>query len=183
VTRQGAADTQPRGQLQPRDPALVAAERVARLMDGLHLDPILGLVAPWAGDLVGAGMGLYPLVLAWRRGAPASLIARMLLNLTVDLVSGAVPVVGDLFDFFFRAHRRNLHLLRARWQPVSMGPLKGSPNPPAMVRAGQSPAAPHAVIRSSGRDALVVAAALTLFLAALALPVVLLVVAVRAVIS
>jgi hypothetical protein len=158
VTRQGATDAQPRALPPARDPALVAAERVARLMDGLHLDPILGLVAPWAGDLVGAGMGLYPLVLAWRRGAPASLIARMLLNLTVDLVSGAVPVVGDVFDFFFRAHRRNLHLLRARWQPGE-------------------------VIRSSGRDALVVAGALTLFLSALALPVVLLVVAVRAVIS
>jgi hypothetical protein len=140
-----------------RDPALEAAEKIARIMDGWHLDPILGLVVPGAGDLVGAGLGLYPLLLAWRRGAPGSLVARMLLNLTVDLVSGAVPLVGDVFDFFFRAHRRNLHLLRARSTDKN--------------------------IRSSGRDALVVAGALTLFVAALSIPVVLIVLAFRAVLS
>jgi hypothetical protein len=175
VNRQGRADSDHAlaAQRPRRDPALEAAERVARLMDGLHLDPILGLVLPWAGDLLGAGLGLYPLVLAWRRGAPGSLLARMLLNLTVDLVSGAVPVVGDVFDFFFRAHRRNLDLLRARLPPA--GASAGSD-------AGAS-ADGDSTIRRSGRDAFVVAAALTLFLAALALPVVLLVVAVRAVIS
>ena len=97
-----------------QDRALAAAETVARWMDGRLLDPLLGFFVPWAGDLLSAGLGLYPVVLAWRRGAPRALVARMLLNLSVDLLGGAVPVVGDLWDFFFRAHSRNLALLRAR---------------------------------------------------------------------
>ena len=40
-------------------------------MDGWYVDPILGFVAPWAGDVISAGLGLYPVALAWRRGAPA----------------------------------------------------------------------------------------------------------------
>ncbi|HEY0710641.1 MAG TPA: DUF4112 domain-containing protein [Polyangia bacterium] len=96
------------------DPALAAATKIARVMDGWYVDPVLGLVAPWLGDVVGAGLGVYPVLLAWRRGAPKSLVARMLLNLSVDLVAGAVPIVGDVWDFFFRAHRRNLGLLQSR---------------------------------------------------------------------
>jgi len=135
-----------------RDRALVVAEKLARVMDGHHLDPILGLVLPWAGDVIGTGLGLYPVLLAWRRGASKVLLARMLLNLSVDLLAGAVPIVGDVFDFFFRAHRRNLTLLRARWQPGS-----GS-------------------VQTRLRDRLVIAAAIAVFVLALALPIVLLVV-------
>ena len=72
----------------------------------------------------------------------------MLLNLSVDLLTGAVPVLGDLWDFFFRANRRNLQLLRQR-------------------AAGGEIAPSHS-------DGLVVAGAAAVFLAALAVPVVVL---------
>ena len=140
------------------DPALKAAEKVARVMDGWYVDPILGIVAPWAGDVIGAGLGIYPVLLAWRRGAPKALLARMLLNLSVDLVSGAVPVLGDIWDFFFKAHRRNLELLRSR-----MGDGE--------IRRDR---------REGARDTLVVVGAAAVFLGALALPIVLLVAALRA---
>jgi hypothetical protein len=115
-------------------------------MDGLHLDPILGLLLPGAGDLVGAGLGLYPLLLAWRHRAPRALLARMLLNLSLDMLSGAVPVLGDIWDFFFRANRRNLQLLRQRAAGGEIAPSRS--------------------------DGLVVAGAVGLFLTALAVPVV-----------
>ena len=137
------------------DPAIEAAEKIARVMDGWYVDPLMGLFVPWLGDVLGAGLGLYPVVLAWRRGAPKGLIARMLLNLSVDLIGGAVPVVGDIWDFFFRAHSRNLALLRSRSDDAAR-------------------------IRSSPRDALVVVAAAAVFLAALAVPVTLLVWAIKA---
>jgi hypothetical protein len=137
------------------DRALVVAEKIARVMDGMYLDPLLGFFIPWAGDVVGAGLGLYPVWLAWKRGAPKTLLARMLLNLSVDLLAGAVPFVGDIGDFFFKAHRRNLHLLRARWD--------------------------GGAVRARAGDRLVVAGALLVFLLALATPIVLLVLAVRAV--
>jgi hypothetical protein len=143
---------------ESRDRALAAAETLARVMDGWYVDPILGFVVPWAGDVISAGLGLYPVALAWRRGAPKSLIARMLLNLSVDLVSGAVPFVGDIWDFFFKAHRRNLELLRTRMQDGAVSRDR----------------------RSTTRDTAVVAAAGVVFLGALALPIVLLVAALRA---
>jgi hypothetical protein len=137
-----------------RDRALEAAESIARWMDRRYLDPVLGLILPGAGDLLGAGLGLYPMLLAWRRGAPKSLLARMLLNLSVDLLGGSVPLVGDIWDFFFKAHSRNLELLRAR---SAGGEVAASP-----------------------RDTLVIVGAVAVFLVALAVPVVLLVLAVSA---
>jgi hypothetical protein len=99
---------------QEPDRALEVAERLALWMDKRYVDPLLGFVLPGVGDLISAGLGVYPVVLAWRRGAPHSLLARMLLNLAVDAATGAVPVLGDIWDFFFKAHSRNLALLRAR---------------------------------------------------------------------
>jgi hypothetical protein len=97
-----------------RDAAIDVAAALARWMDNRYLDPLLGLFLPGIGDMVGAALGIYPVALAWRRGAPKALIARMLLNLAADVLGGAIPVVGDVWDFLFRAHARNLALLQAR---------------------------------------------------------------------
>jgi hypothetical protein len=132
-------------QAEPPDRALAAAETLARWLDGRFVDPLLGLVLPGIGDLLGSALGLYPVLLAWQRRAPKALLARMLLNLAADAAGGAIPILGDVWDFLFRAHARNLSLLRAR------------------ARAG--------AVRAHWSDSLVVAGALLLFLAALALPV------------
>jgi hypothetical protein len=76
-------------------------------------DAIIGLV-PGAGDAAGGLVGGYGLYAAFRLGAPPVILARMLLILAVDLVGGAVPVAGDLFDFGWRGNLRNLALLE-RW--------------------------------------------------------------------
>src|SRR6185503_845114 len=99
---------------EEEDRALAAAATLARWMDDRFLDPLLGLVLPGLGDLLGSLLGLYPVLLAWRRRAPKALLARMLLNLAADAAGGAIPVVGDIWDFLFKAHARNLDLLRAR---------------------------------------------------------------------
>ena len=96
------------------DRALVAAETLARWLDDRFLDPLLGLVLPGIGDLLGSLLGLYPVLLAARRRAPKALLARMLLNLAADAAGGAIPIVGDIWDFMFKANARNLELLRAR---------------------------------------------------------------------
>ena len=96
------------------DPALAAAVTLSRWMDKRYLDPLLGLLLPGVGDMLGAALGIYPVVLAWRRGAGKALLARMLLNLAADVLGGAIPIVGDIWDFLFRAHARNLALLQER---------------------------------------------------------------------
>ena len=76
------------------------------------LDAIIGLV-PGAGDVAGAVFALYGLWVANLVGAPASVQARMMLQIAVDVLAGLVPVIGDVFDAAFKAHVRNRKLLEA----------------------------------------------------------------------
>lgn len=98
------------------DAELRAAETLARWLDDRYLDPLLGFLLPGIGDVVGAALGLYVVVVAWRRKLPLVTLARMLVNLAVDALVGAVPIAGDLFDLAWKANRRNLRLLRERHQ-------------------------------------------------------------------
>jgi hypothetical protein len=75
------------------------------------LDGVLGLV-PGIGDAITTALALWFVYEAHRINVPGHVIARMLGNVAIDSVVGAVPVVGDLFDFAFKANIRNLELLR-----------------------------------------------------------------------
>ena len=73
-------------------------------------DAVIGLL-PGIGDLVTTALGAYIVVRAQELGAPKVLLARMVLNLAIDSVVGAVPIFGDLFDLAFKSHLRNVRLL------------------------------------------------------------------------
>ncbi len=73
-------------------------------------DPIAGLI-PIIGDLVMAAVALQLVRDARKLGASNWLVARMSANVLIDAACGAVPLVGVLFDLFFRANTRNLKLL------------------------------------------------------------------------
>ena len=102
----------PLSSLLDRDVAM--AVRLADWLDDRYIDPIVGFVFPGAGDLAMAFVGLYPVWVAIRRRLPGIVVARMLKNLAVDLIFGAVPFIGDAFDFVFKAHRKNADLLVER---------------------------------------------------------------------
>ena len=74
------------------------------------LDPVLGLV-PGLGDVVGVAASGYIIVEAARLGAPPAVVMRMLANVGIEALVGAVPVLGDLFDVGWRANVRNVRLL------------------------------------------------------------------------
>lgn len=74
------------------------------------LDPLLGLV-PGLGDAVGALLASWILVEAIRLRAPRATLARIALNITIDAVIGAVPLLGDVFDVIWKANLRNVALL------------------------------------------------------------------------
>jgi hypothetical protein len=74
------------------------------------LDPILGLV-PGIGDLTTPFFATLLLLHAVRLRIPRVVQLRMLMNAAIDLGIGVVPVVGDLFDFGWKANVRNLALL------------------------------------------------------------------------
>jgi hypothetical protein len=95
--------------------------RVTRALDELvsvpgtsikvGLDPLIGLI-PLAGDVVGALVGAWVILEASRFGIPRVVLGRMILNLSVDLAIGAIPLLGDVYDLFFRSNSRNLALFR-----------------------------------------------------------------------
>jgi Domain of unknown function (DUF4112) len=95
-------------------------ERLARLMDNAVRLPIIGPVGvdaalglfPVAGDALSAAIAVSLIARSLKYGVPRDVIARMLANVLVDVLVGAVPLVGDLADIWFRANARNVELLR-----------------------------------------------------------------------
>ncbi|MBC8132140.1 MAG: DUF4112 domain-containing protein [Deltaproteobacteria bacterium] len=103
---------------------------VAKWTDARFVDPLLGLVLPGVGDVLGAAAGLYIVMIAVRHGAPRTVVARMLFNLSIDCLGGVVPIVGDLFDALNRANVRNVRLLQ---QHVAAAP---TPAPAGIALSG-----------------------------------------------
>jgi hypothetical protein len=73
-------------------------------------DALIGLV-PGVGDAATTAMAAWIVAESARLGASRAVLARMSLNVLVDLMLGAVPLLGDLFDVAFKANRRNVRLL------------------------------------------------------------------------
>lgn len=96
-------------------------ERLARLLDSqfrvpgtrmrFGVDGVLGLL-PGVGDAAGLALATMVIVQAVRLGARGSTVARMVLNVALDTVVGAIPVLGSVFDFAFKANNRNVSLLQ-----------------------------------------------------------------------
>jgi len=71
------------------------------------LDPILGIL-PVAGDSVAALASVYVVAEAYRAEVPGRTLLAMLGLIAVDFVAGSVPVVGPLFDAFWKANSWNV---------------------------------------------------------------------------
>jgi hypothetical protein len=74
------------------------------------LDGIVGFI-PGIGDVLGGLASCIIVLAAYFRGVPLITIARMVVNLAIEVGVGLVPVLGNLFDIGWRANRRNYHLL------------------------------------------------------------------------
>lgn len=94
--------------------------QLAKLMDSAIKLPIIGRVGldavldlvPVVGNFAGAAVSLTLIARALQYGPPPSLVSRMLSNVLVDVVLGAIPLVGPLADLWFRANERNATLMR-----------------------------------------------------------------------
>jgi len=88
------------------------AIRVPGTRIGLGLDGLLGLI-PGVGDAAGGLVSAYLVLQAARMGVSRAVLARMLVNVGIDVLVGAVPLLGDIFDFAWKANRKNAALLEA----------------------------------------------------------------------
>lgn len=96
--------------------------RLSRLLDDwlripgtryrIGLDGLIGLI-PGLGDVIGALLSAYILFEALQLGAPKTLLLRMVGNITLEMLVGVIPILGDLFDFAWKANRKNANLLHA----------------------------------------------------------------------
>ncbi|MGC3969237.1 MAG: DUF4112 domain-containing protein [Pirellulales bacterium] len=114
------------------DDRLSHVERIARLLDNEYrlpgtnfrfgLDPILGLI-PGVGNMA---TSLVSCLLVWtmlKHGASGNVAARMAVNIAFDSIIGAIPIVGNLFDFAYKSNQKNVELLRRHY---SEGAYQGS---------------------------------------------------------
>ncbi|MBW4508137.1 MAG: DUF4112 domain-containing protein [Scytonematopsis contorta HA4267-MV1] len=101
-------------------PTLKRLRQLARVLDkavvipgtqvGIGLDPIMGLI-PGGGDFLGVMFSSYIVLEAARLGAPQATLGRMVFNIIIDGLVGAVPIIGDFFDFAWTANTNNIKLL------------------------------------------------------------------------
>ncbi len=80
----------------------------------IGLDPILGFFFPVVGDTATSLASLYILAAGVRYRVPKITLLRMGFNIGLDYVVGSLPVVGDLFDAWWKSNQRNTDLLRRR---------------------------------------------------------------------
>jgi len=114
-----------------QDPELARLEALSKLMDNqfsipgtnwrFGLDGIIGLI-PYVGDMAGLVVSGFLMRTMVKKGASPLLMLRMMFNYIVDAVVGIVPFVGDLFDFGFKANRRNVNLLKAYYADGKVKP-------------------------------------------------------------
>jgi Domain of unknown function (DUF4112) len=98
-------------------------DQLSRMMDGLFripgvgwrfgLDALVGLI-PGVGDTATTVVSFYILAAAVRYRVPKITLLRMGLNIGLDYVFGSVPVVGDLFDAWWKSNQKNVQLIRER---------------------------------------------------------------------
>ncbi len=77
----------------------------------LGLDSVVGLI-PGVGDAVTALVSLYLLYHVRDIRIPFSVKVRMIFNIAVDALLGAVPFAGDIFDIGWKANVRNVRLIK-----------------------------------------------------------------------
>lgn len=118
---------------QKREKDFAWIERFSTLLDNKYsiggfrfgLDPLLNLI-PYAGQMTSFLMSLGLVLVMLRNGVGTKVGVKMLLNILYDAILGSIPLVGYAFDFFYKANRKNVKLLREHYfEDKHQGSAKG----------------------------------------------------------
>lgn len=94
-------------------------ERISTLLDSkfsiggfrFGWDPLLNFF-PIIGQIITFGLSLLLVIVMFRNGISAKAATKMLLNVVADAIVGAIPIAGNVLDFFSRANQRNIKILK-----------------------------------------------------------------------
>jgi hypothetical protein len=86
----------------------------------IGLDPIIGLM-PGLGDFLGSIFSLWIVYDAARLGIRPWHLVRMIFNVVIESVVGAVPIAGDVFDAIWKANAKNMLLVERHYHPAMKG--------------------------------------------------------------
>lgn len=99
-------------------------ETIAHLMDNkfrlpgtnfrFGLDPIFNMV-PFLGSFSGFAISAALVVTMAKNGVSGKVLTLMILNIVLDSTIGAIPILGNLFDFTYKSNTRNINLLRQHY--------------------------------------------------------------------
>ena len=105
-------------------PSLQNLSVLAKLMDSqfkipgtnikFGLDALIGLI-PGVGDFATFLISGYMVTVLASNGASGFVLARMVLNVIIDSLFGAIPILGDIFDVAFKANQRNITLMQQHY--------------------------------------------------------------------
>jgi hypothetical protein len=108
----------------PKTPGIEWIERIAQWMDSrfvipgtdirFGIDPMMSLF-PIIGDLMTYVVSCVLIYTMYNEGASRKVVIKMILNSTLDAIIGAIPLVGTVFDIFYRANDRNVRLLKEHY--------------------------------------------------------------------
>ena len=126
---------QPLAQLAPH-PEFQWIDTISTLLDNkftipftqikFGVDSLIGLI-PTVGDWLSFGISSFVVLAIVRRGVGIGMLLKMMGNITMDATIGSIPILGDLFDFKFKANRRNVEMLKQYYVE--------NPNPPSAKRS------------------------------------------------
>ncbi|WP_026286863.1 DUF4112 domain-containing protein [Gilvimarinus chinensis] len=115
-----------------RQAILNRLETFSRVMDSslripftnfhIGFEAIIGLI-PFVGDIAGLLLSSYVLLEAQKAGASTGVKLKIMSNMAIDFCGGLIPVVGDVFDAYFKANTRNTRILRKHLQNLQNNPI------------------------------------------------------------
>ncbi|WP_256012832.1 DUF4112 domain-containing protein [Desertivirga xinjiangensis] len=79
------------------------------------LDPVMNLI-PFLGDISGFLISAALVFTMAKNGASSKIVTLMSINIILDATIGAIPIIGQIFDFFYKANSRNIRLLKEHYQ-------------------------------------------------------------------
>lgn len=128
ITGDWELDARPQREALSSEEVLHRVRHLAQLLDNrftipgtsyrFGLDSLIGLI-PGIGDLATGAISAYIVYLARTQGVPKHVLARMAWNIAVDTGIGAIPLLGDVMDFAWKANLKNVKLLERHLHKAS----------------------------------------------------------------